>query len=113
MKEFTSTLAGILVLVFAILPGIPGERLYRTFVGFDWREDQWQKTLRLLTFSLFGLALYASIAPLLHAPFPTYLSPMLLEQAVKNEVLFRRTLLALLGHFAGSSVAGVIGGIGL
>lgn len=113
MKEFASTLASILVLVFAVLPGVPGERLYRTLVGSDWREDQWQKTLRLLTFSLFGLALYASLAPLLHAPFPAYLSPALLEQSVKDEVSFRRTLLALLGHFAGSSAAGVLAGVGV
>ncbi|HEV3073211.1 MAG TPA: DUF6338 family protein, partial [Thermoanaerobaculia bacterium] len=113
MKELSSTLAGILLLVFAVLPGVPGERLYRTFVGSDWREDQWKKTLHLLTFSVFGLALYAGIAPLLHAPFPTYLSPVLLEQAAKDEVSFRRMLLALLGHFAGSSVAGVISGVSM
>lgn len=113
MKELSSTLAGILVLVFAVLPGVPGDRLYRIFVGSDWREDQWQKTIRLLGFSLFGLALYASIAPLLKAPFPSYLSPILLEQAAKDEASFRRMLLALLGHFSGSAVAGSVAGLGM
>jgi small nuclear ribonucleoprotein (snRNP)-like protein len=113
MKDFPSTLASILVIVFAVLPGVPGERLYRTFVGSDWREDHWQKALRLLGFSLFGLAIYASIAPAVRAPFPTYLSPNLLEQASKDEISLRRMLLALLGHFAGSSVAGGICGVSL
>jgi hypothetical protein len=113
MKDFPPTFASVLVIIFAVLPGVPGERLYRIFVGSDWREDQWQKALRLLGFSLFGLAIYASIAPVIKAPFPTYLSPVLLEQAAKDEISFRRMLLALLGHFAGSSMAGVISGISL
>lgn len=113
MKELPATVVGILVVVFTVLPGVPGDRLYRTFVGSDWRQDQWQRALRLLSFSLFGLALYASVAPLLRTPFPGYLSPALLERAANDEVLFRRNLAALLGHFMGSAAAGAASGLGL
>lgn len=46
---------GVLIAAFAVLPGLPGEKIYSFFVGSNWREDKWSRTLRLLAFSLFGL----------------------------------------------------------
>jgi hypothetical protein len=113
VKEIPSTLAGILVMIFAVLPGVPGDRLYRAFVGYDWREDQWQRALRLLTFSLFGLAFYVSIAPIMNAPFPAYLSPTLLQGAVSDPASSRALFIAMIGHFLGSSLAGLLSGLSL
>ena len=113
MKDLAPTLTGILILIFAVLPGVPGDRMYRVFVGYDWREDQWQRILRLITFSLFGLALYTSVAPFISAPFPAYLSPALLEKAVANETSFGQVMVSLLGHFAGASFAGAASGLAL
>lgn len=82
MKDMSLTLTGLLVLIFAVLPGVPGEKIYQVLVGADWREDNWRRIIRLLTFSLFGLVLYAVVAPFLGAPLPSYLSPSSLEITV-------------------------------
>lgn len=111
MKDMSLTLAGLLVLVFAVLPGVPGEKLYQVSVGSDWREDPWQRILRLLVFSLFGLVLYAVIAPYLGAPPPTYLSPTALEKAASDPVRLNFLFVALLGHFGGAAVAGLLSGL--
>ena len=73
--ELPDRVAAVLIAAFAILPGVPGERLYTMLVGGDWREDKWWRTLRLLAFSLVGLAAYAIIAHLIRTPSPTYISP--------------------------------------
>ena len=49
--------------------------MYRLLVGWDWREDQWQRVTRLVGFSVFGLALYATLGSVLPVPPPLYLSP--------------------------------------
>lgn len=107
MKDISLTISGLLLLVFAILPGIPGERLYHLLVGFNWREDHWQRVLRLLGFSLFGVALYA---PWVGAPPPQYLSPAAFQGAVADPNFIDSLAIALLGHFAGSGIGGLLAG---
>ncbi len=111
MKDMSLTLAGLLVLIFAVLPGVPGEKLYQISVGSDWREDHWQRILRLLVFSLFGLVLYAVVAPFLGTPSPAYLSPTSLEKAASDPATLNLLFLALLGHFGGAAVAGLLSGL--
>jgi hypothetical protein len=55
--ELPNSVVALLIAAFAILPGVPGERLYTMLVGWDWREDKWWRTLRLLAFSLVGLSI--------------------------------------------------------
>lgn len=54
--ELPNSVSALLIAAFAILPGVPGERIYTMIVGWDWREDKWWRTLRLLAFSLAGLS---------------------------------------------------------
>jgi len=108
--ELPSTLVGVVIAAFVILPGLPGEKIYSYFVGHDWREDRWSRTLRLLTFSLFGLAGYALVAPLIGAPLPTYVSAKPLEQLSSNQIVTFAT--AFLGHVCGASAFGLVAGIG-
>ena len=44
--ELPNSVVALLIAAFAILPGVPGERLYTILVGWDWREDKWWRTLR-------------------------------------------------------------------
>lgn len=112
-----NSLAGLLILAFAILPGVPGDKLYRLLVGYDWREDHWQRALRLLGFSVFGLALYSAVAVIAHLPPPAYLSLSALQDSVGSSGGLSLLFAALLGHFvaaavAGLGAAGVIRGLG-
>ena len=100
--ELPSTVAGLVIALFALLPGIPAEWCYRRLVGIDWREDKWQRTLRLLGFSTFGLALYAALAPRISAPLPAYILPSALTRLSMNDLTNVST--AFLGHVVGSVV---------
>lgn len=111
MKDMSLTLAGLLVLVFAVLPGVTGDKLYQVLVGADWREDHWQRILRLLVFSLLGLVLYAVVAPFIGAPPPSYLSPSSLEIAASAPSTLDLLFVALLGHFGGAAIAGLLSGL--
>lgn len=101
---------GVLIAAFAVLPGLPGEKLYSFFVGSNWREDKWSRTLRLLAFSLFGLAGYAFVAVHTGAPLPQYISANALEQL--NPGQFGTFAAAFLGHVAGATFLGLLAGVG-
>src|SRR5438477_6527279 len=107
--ELPSTLMGVLIAAFAVLPGLPGDKLYSLFVGSDWREDKWSRTLRLLAFSLFGLAVYAFVAPRIGTPLPQYVSPKALEQLSALQIATFAA--AFLGHVCGASAVGLLAGV--
>jgi hypothetical protein len=103
----TSTTA--LLIALAILPGVAGEKAYRLLVGVDWREDKWQRTLRLLIFSVVGLATYAVMAGWLNAPAPAYVLPTELARVTSGSIAALG--LAFLGHVAAAAMVGAITGI--
>ncbi len=105
-------LASLLVLVLAVVPGLPGERIYCLLTGRDWREQSWDRVMRLLFFSLVGLALYTVSAPALGGPLPAYLAPSSLESAAKNPTALPGVFGSLLGHFLGSAIGGVLAAYG-
>jgi len=108
--ELPNTVAGALIAAFAVLPGLPGEKVYSYFVGSDWREDKWSRSLRLLAFSLFGLAAYSLIAPRLGMPLPQYVTPRALEQLVPDQIASFAA--AFTGHVLGATSVGLFAGIG-
>ena len=95
---------------FAVLPGLPGDNLYSFFVGSDWREDKWSRTLRLLAFSLFGLAGYSLVAARIGAPMPQYISAKALEQLSPGQLGAFGA--AFLGHVCGATFFGLVAGVG-
>jgi hypothetical protein len=97
--------AAALLIALAILPGVAGEKAYRLLVGVDWREDKWQRTLRLLAFSVIGLATYAAIATGTRLPPPSYVLPS--ELARPNDAAIGLYALAYLGHVAGAALVGI------
>ncbi len=108
--ELPGTLIGVLIAAFAILPGLPGERAYTSFVGSDWREDKWSRTLRLLAFSLFGLAGYALVASHIGAPLPQYVSAKALQQLSPGQIVTFAA--AFLGHVVAATFLGLLAGVG-
>src|SRR5216684_1235357 len=108
--ELPNTVAGLLIAAFAILPGLPGDNLYSFFVGSNWREDKWSRTLRLLAFSLFGLAGYSFVASRVGAPLPQYISARALEQLAPSQL--GTFSAAFLGHVCGATFVGLMAGLG-
>lgn len=108
--ELPGTLMGFLIAAFAVLPGLPGDKLYSFFVGSNWREDKWSRTLRLLAFSLFGLAGYSLFAVRIGAPLPQYISAKAFEQLAPRQ--FGTFAVAFLGHACGATFFGLLAGVG-
>src|SRR3954447_11002757 len=106
--ELPNSVSALLIAAFAILPGVPGERIYTMIVGWDWREDKWWRTLRLLAFSLAGLSAYAIIALLVSAPLPAYVSPHAMEVLHPEQI--GPLAIAFLGHVAGAAICGLAAG---
>jgi hypothetical protein len=103
--ELPNSVSALLIAAFAILPGVPGERIYTMIVGWDWREDKWWRTLRLLAFSLSGLSAYAIVASFVRAPLPAYVSPHAMEVLRPEQI--GSLAIAFLGHVAGAAICGV------
>jgi hypothetical protein len=106
--ELPNSVTALLIAAFAILPGAPGERIYTMLVGWDWREDKWWRTLRLLAFSLAGLSAYSIIAAAVGAPLPSYISQPALEGRLSGQS--SDLGVSLLGHFVGAAIAGLAAG---
>jgi hypothetical protein len=102
--ELPNSVSALLIAAFAILPGVPGERIYTMIVGWDWREDKWWRTLRLLAFSLAGLSVYAIVASFVSAPLPAYVSPHAMEVLRPEQI--GPLAIAFLGHVAGAAICG-------
>lgn len=106
--ELPNSVAALLIAAFAVLPGVPGERIYTMLVGWDWREDKWWRTLRILTFSLVGLSAYTIPASLVTAPLPVYISPSALERLLPTQLT--HVAVAFLGHILAAAVSGLAAG---
>ena len=70
-----STLTALLIFLLAILPGLPGDKIYRTLIGTSQRDKEWQNILRLLGFSVGGLGLYSIVAGIKGVPPPLHIFP--------------------------------------
>ena len=42
-----STINGLLIFLVALIPRVPGEPIYTNVVGLDWREDPFQRVVRI------------------------------------------------------------------
>lgn len=70
-----TTLTAVLVLAVAIVPGFLAELLFSRLRGTDWRERESRAVLRMLSFSVGGLLLYASLAALAGLPEALHVLP--------------------------------------
>lgn len=103
----TLTVAGVLALVVGLLPGLPGDWVYRLVAGSRWREKDLQYVLRLLGFSVLGLAIYSIIAARYGLPRADYVDPATFRQPDWTRTLPQLSA-AFLGHSIGSGVGGAV-----
>jgi len=108
---FPNTIATLLIVLFAVLPGYLGEAVYARAAGADWRESTLRAVLRMLVISVAGVYLYALAAGAsnyvagLHLPLPVYALPVVLaDPHILGTVGVVGVGGALLGHVTGCLV---------
>jgi hypothetical protein len=101
------TLTAVLIIVLGILPGLPGDKVYRAMAGVSWREKDTQHGIRLLSFSAAGLAVYASVAAPFGWPMPSYIVPNTYSAETFSASVIPTLGGAYLGHVAGATLAGL------
>lgn len=111
--NFPSTAAGLLVLLLAVIPGLPAGKVYDALVGIRWRETDFQQLLRLLAFSILGLVVYSICAGEWGWPEPTYVMPGTFTSPEFSVARLRFMGMAFLGHVAGASLVGIAAALGL
>jgi small nuclear ribonucleoprotein (snRNP)-like protein len=106
-----TTFAGALVLALLVLPGSLGDFLYRSVVGSSWREKDFRAVLRLLAFSVLGLAAYSIIAAQASWPAPEYVAP---QTFADGEFVTKLPALsaAYIGHILCSTTIGGLAAFG-
>jgi hypothetical protein len=105
-----ATIAGLLIVVIAILPGVLGNLAYRALAGVSWREKEAQQILRLLAFSASGLAAYTFMASWLSWPLPEYVVPNTFAAGNLSAVMLPGLAAAYVGHFVFATAVGILAG---
>jgi len=101
------TARSLLIAVFAFLPGIAGDRVYRSLLGADWRESHTSYILRLLMFSVCGVLVYLLLAVPLGLPRPVYLFPSTFIDGTLGPNNIEGIAWPYAGHFIGSGLTGL------
>lgn len=103
------TINALLVVLFAVLPGIPGNAIYKRLIGSDWREDQWKTVVRIIGISLGGLIAYIILGSLINAPLPSYIIPSTFKNFEIQRPFLMEMSISLLGHFISATLVGFLG----
>jgi len=105
------TIVSLLIFVFAILPGIPGENIFSQFMPSNWRHKDWQVIARTLMFSVLGFVFYLLLSNLIDLlPYPLYVVP---STFTSEEFSFSEILpmaIAYIFHFLSAIVMGFMFG---
>jgi hypothetical protein len=100
-----TTISALLVILFAVLPGVPGNSIFGRIVGKDNKEKQWASVVRMVGFSIAGLILYLLVGGLFNAPLPDYIVPATFDNFKLERGFLLAMALAYTGHFVGSMIA--------
>lgn len=99
-----NTIETLIILLFAVLPGIPAYSIYKTFFGADWRETEWEKVIKIIIFSLTGIIAYILVSTLIKLPPPIYIIPSTFDTGTFGVASLLPIALSLTGHFITSSL---------
>lgn len=107
-----TTVATVLVLAVAILPGALGSYLYEAANGLHWRQSQWGLAVRYVAFSLFGLILYVVGVQRFGWPSPEHIAPATFASTDLTAVL-PSLVVPYLGHTVGGALVGILAAVGV
>lgn len=62
----------ILTVILVLMPGIPGDWIYRLMVGSGWRDSTFDRVTRVLFLSVLGFSIYSFAAERSCLPAPTH-----------------------------------------
>lgn len=102
------TVIGLVILLFAVLPGVPAYSIYKTFYGSDWRETDWEKVIKVVIFSLAGIIMYTLVSALVKLPPPIYIIPSTFEPSTFGVTSLLPIALSLTGHFISSILVAIL-----
>ena len=107
-----TSVSGLLIALIALFPGLIGNRVYQTLVGVDWREKEWRSLMRLLGFSVVGLAIYAIPAGAFGWPAPVHVFPVTYQNVTPATKNLNYIFIPYAGHLVGGFLAGLLGAWG-
>lgn len=103
-----STINGLIIFIVVLLPGVPGERLYNSWTGLDWRENKLQRTIRIVSISIAGLVPYIIAAHASGLPLPLYIFPETYTAITGADLV--QIAWAYTGHTGFAITAAAVGG---
>jgi len=101
------------VILLGVLPGLPGDYIYRMWIGVSWRERDVHHLLRLLSFSILGLVVYSVLAMRADWYLPEYVIPTTFTSTSFSAADIPKLGIAYLGHFLGSAIVGTASAAGV
>lgn len=111
MDGIIGSIGAMLVLVLALLPGVPGDRLMGSVVGRSWLEKDWQYVIRVLSYSTLGLIGYALLASWRDWPPPIHVLPATFGGTGLSPADLPRVGYGYLGHLVVSTLVGAASGL--
>ncbi|MGA9397812.1 MAG: DUF6338 family protein [Anaerolineaceae bacterium] len=102
------TLVSLLIIIFAIIPGLPALAIYQRLFGSNWREKEWEKIAAIVAFSVIGLMVYVLISSIFKLPQPIYVIPATFDRGVFGTESLVTIALSFIGHIAGSIIVALI-----
>jgi hypothetical protein len=104
-----TTITGLLIIVFAILPGLVAYYIYAMFLGSDWRITEIEKISRIILFSVIGLFFYVIFASIFKLQQPIYVVPETFETKFSTDTL-SQIAFPYFGHFFFSALIAWLAG---
>jgi hypothetical protein len=108
-----TTIVALIIVLFAALPGVPAHNIYKTFIGSDWRETEWEKLVNVIGFSLGGMVVYVVVSSITSLPPPLYVLPSTFELTSFGVTTLLPIALSLLGHFISAALVAIVAILGI
>lgn len=101
-----TTLAAVVVLALAIVPGALGTYAWRALNGEPWHQKDWEAAIRFVAFSVVGLGIYVLAALWLGMPPAAHVIPASYEPGTLRPDGLGGIFLPYLGHIISSALVG-------
>ncbi len=108
-----TTLAAVLVTVFAIIPGAIGTYIYAAINGLHWRQAPATTAIRYLSFSVLGLFAYVLVAEWRGWPPAAHVIPATFSDDTFTAATLSGLVAPYLGHLVGAAVMGALAVVGV
>lgn len=103
-----ATVGAILIPVVAMLPGVPAEVAFSRIVGKSWLELEIQRYIRIVGFSVAGLAGYGAMFGVLGLRAPSHIVPATFSPALFSVDKIAGISLGYLGHVTTATIIALL-----